>query len=158
MIGIIGALEEEVNLIKNELTDKKDLFISGSIYTVGKLFNKEVVITKCGVGKVFSAIAAEGNACAIALAMAAQLQVDRLMLRNCRLFDRKAARSAPVYLRHIIYFARRNLALVASGIQFTDTDEAEIRHITKMSSRYARIEVCAESRGEDGLLNTFFRY
>ncbi|MBE5756996.1 MAG: 5'-methylthioadenosine/adenosylhomocysteine nucleosidase [Clostridiales bacterium] len=59
MIGIIGALEEEVNLIKNELTDKKDLFISGSIYTVGKLFNKEVVITKCGVGKVFSAIAAE---------------------------------------------------------------------------------------------------
>ena len=59
MIGIIGALEEEIALIKNDLTDKKDYFISGSTYTVGKLFGKEVVITKCGVGKVFSAIASE---------------------------------------------------------------------------------------------------
>ena len=107
--------------------------------------------------KCFSAIAAEGNACAIALAMAAQLQVDRLMLRNCRLFDRKAARSAPVYLRHIIYFARRNLALVASGIQFTDTDEAEIRRISNLSSRYAQIEVCVEKRNATGLLDAFFR-
>lgn len=117
------------------------------------LSQAQAAFTKGG----FSAIAAEGNACAIALAVAAQLQVDRLMLGNCRLFDRKAAKSAPGNLRHIIGFARRNLSLVASRIQFADTDEAEIRRISKLSSRYAQIEVCAGKCGKDGRLDVFFR-
>lgn len=105
----------------------------------------------------FSAIAAEGNACAIALAMAAQLQVDRLMLRNCRLFDRRAAKSVPACLKRIISFARRNLPLAAARMQFADTDEAEIRRISNLSSRYAQIEVCAEKHGAGGPLDVFFR-
>ena len=59
MIGIIGALEEEVKNIINDLEDKKEHFISGQTYTTGKIFGKEVVVVKCGVGKVFSAISAQ---------------------------------------------------------------------------------------------------
>ena len=59
MIGIIGALEEEVNNIINDLQEKEEHFISGQTYTTGKIFGKDVVVAKCGVGKVFSAISTE---------------------------------------------------------------------------------------------------
>ena len=95
-------------------------------------------------GKGFSGIAAEGNACAIALAVAAQLQVDRLILIRCAVFDRKAARDAPAHLKRIMAFARRNLHLVAAEVQFADTDEAEIRRVKRSVSRHAQVEICAE--------------
>ena len=101
-------------------------------------------------GKGFSGIAADGHACAVALAVAAQLQADRLMLRRCCIFDRSAARDAPVSMRRIIYFARRNLPLVAAEIQFADTAEEEIRRIKRSVSRLAQIEVCTEKNGVPG--------
>ncbi len=107
-------------------------------------------------GKGFSAIAAEGNGCALALALAAQLQVDRLMLRRCAIFDRKTARNTPARLRHIIAFARRNLSLVAARICISDTGTDEIRRMARAVSRQAQIELCAED-GKCGLPGFFFK-
>ncbi len=56
MIGIIGALSEEVTKLRNELTDVKVETISGMDFYQGKINEKEVVIVKCGVGKVFAAM------------------------------------------------------------------------------------------------------
>ncbi len=58
-IGIIGAMEGEVAGIIARLSDvKTELFGSVEIHT-GELFGKRVAVTRCGVGKVFAAIAAE---------------------------------------------------------------------------------------------------
>ena len=58
-IGIIGAMDIEVDTLKGALTDKVVTRISGIDFYSGKLFDKDVVIAKCGVGKVFSAVTAE---------------------------------------------------------------------------------------------------
>ena len=59
MIGIIGAMDVEVELLKAALTDKKEKTVSGINFVSGKLSDKEVVVAKCGIGKVFAAICAQ---------------------------------------------------------------------------------------------------
>ncbi len=59
MIGIIGAMDIEVESIKALLTDKKEEKISGVNFVSGKIADKDVVVAKCGVGKVFAALCAE---------------------------------------------------------------------------------------------------
>ena len=59
MIGIIGAMDVEVEHLKNELTDRETVTVSGIEFARGFLFEKEAVIAKCGIGKVFAAICAE---------------------------------------------------------------------------------------------------
>lgn len=59
MIGIIGAMEVEVEAIKAMLSSKKTEKISGIEFASGKIYDKDVVVACCGVGKVFAAIAAE---------------------------------------------------------------------------------------------------
>lgn len=59
MIGIIGAMGVEVAAIIDRLEDKKDIATGGVTYYTGKFCGKEVVVAKCGVGKVFSAICAQ---------------------------------------------------------------------------------------------------
>lgn len=58
-IGIIGALENEVESIIGELKNKKIETVSGITFHTGELFDKQVVVARCGVGKVFAAICAE---------------------------------------------------------------------------------------------------
>ena len=59
MIGIIGAMDIEVESIKSLLTDTKTEAISGVNFVLGKYENVDVVVAKCGVGKVFAALCAE---------------------------------------------------------------------------------------------------
>ena len=58
-IGIIGAMDEEVCALVGMLLKPKRERIGSIDFYVGRIFNKKVVIAKCGVGKVFAAIAAE---------------------------------------------------------------------------------------------------
>lgn len=58
-IGIIGALEEEVSSIINMLSDYKKETAGGIDFHLGTLYGKSVVISRCGVGKVFAAICAQ---------------------------------------------------------------------------------------------------
>lgn len=55
-IGIIGAMEDEVNGLVARLEDPKCEEFSGIKFYTGAIFGKPVVIAKCGVGKVFAAI------------------------------------------------------------------------------------------------------
>lgn len=56
MIGIIGAMEEEVSEIKHLMTDVNEIEISNLTFYKGKLENKEVVLAKSGIGKTLSAL------------------------------------------------------------------------------------------------------
>ena len=55
-VGIIGAMEEEVNLLRNELTERVDTEIANYHFYEGYLGNMQVVILKSGIGKVNAAI------------------------------------------------------------------------------------------------------
>lgn len=59
MIGIIGAMDVEVEHLKNRLTDRETKTVSGIEFARGFLSGKEVVVAKCGIGKVFAAICTE---------------------------------------------------------------------------------------------------
>ncbi|SHN10179.1 5'-methylthioadenosine/S-adenosylhomocysteine nucleosidase [Gracilibacillus kekensis] len=57
MIGIIGAMDEEVELLKERIEIKETTRIANSDFFVGNLEGKEVVLLKSGIGKVNAAIA-----------------------------------------------------------------------------------------------------
>lgn len=59
MIGIIGAMDVEVDALKNQLENKTEEEISSVKYVKGTLNGKETVIAKCDPGKVNAAICAE---------------------------------------------------------------------------------------------------
>ena len=59
MIGIIGAMDVEVDGIKKNIENLKTEEFSGMKFFVGTLYGKEIVVVKSGEGKVNSAMAAQ---------------------------------------------------------------------------------------------------
>ena len=58
-IGIIGAMDEEISLLKDAAGVEKTTTIAGMDFYEGILEGKNVVIVKCGVGKVNAALCAD---------------------------------------------------------------------------------------------------
>jgi len=56
-IGIIGAMDEEVSILKAKLENTKTTIIAGCEFYQGLLNGKEVILTKSGIGKVAAAVA-----------------------------------------------------------------------------------------------------
>lgn len=59
IIGIIGAMEIEVAELKDTMKNITQKEISGIIYYKGEIYEKEVIVAKCGVGKVNAAVCAQ---------------------------------------------------------------------------------------------------
>ncbi|PRO65039.1 5'-methylthioadenosine/S-adenosylhomocysteine nucleosidase [Alkalicoccus urumqiensis] len=55
-VGIIGAMEEEVELLKREMSDKEERVIAGSEFIEGTLRGVTIILCKSGIGKVNAAI------------------------------------------------------------------------------------------------------
>ena len=55
-IGIIGAMEEEVEALRGKLTYVKTTSRASMDFYAGKMGNKEVVIVRSGIGKVNAGI------------------------------------------------------------------------------------------------------
>ena len=58
-IGIIGAMQMEVDNLKEAMENQTITQVSGISFVSGTIGNVEVVAAVCGVGKVFAAICAE---------------------------------------------------------------------------------------------------
>jgi adenosylhomocysteine nucleosidase len=56
MIGIIGAMENEVMLLRSALEDAQSDSIGAFEFISGKLCGKPVVLLRCGIGKVNAAV------------------------------------------------------------------------------------------------------
>lgn len=98
-------------------------------------------------------IVSEGRTCCIALALAAQLTVDRIVLCGPDIFAAQIG-GGDRTLRRIEGFAVRNMPLIAAEIILIDVDRAQIRMLIRMLGSYARRNVkiadSAESRQQDG--------
>lgn len=55
-IGIIGAMDEEISFLRNEMEVKEIKTIAYMNFYIGIIENKEVVLVRCGIGKVNAAI------------------------------------------------------------------------------------------------------
>ncbi|KHD86821.1 5'-methylthioadenosine/S-adenosylhomocysteine nucleosidase [Heyndrickxia ginsengihumi] len=55
-VAIIGAMEEEVSLLREHISNRQVETIAGYEYTVGELNGKEVVLLRSGIGKVNAAL------------------------------------------------------------------------------------------------------
>lgn len=56
MIGIIGAMQEEIIELKELMTEVEEFEIARIIYYKGRLENKDVVLVEGGIGKVNSSV------------------------------------------------------------------------------------------------------
>ena len=59
LIGIIGAMDIEVDGIVASMSDVEKNQISGITFYIGKLGKARAVVAKCGIGKVFAALCAQ---------------------------------------------------------------------------------------------------
>lgn len=59
MIGIIGAMDIEVAILRDKMVNPTVETISGVDFICGKLEGRDVVLARSGVGKVFAAICAQ---------------------------------------------------------------------------------------------------
>lgn len=57
MIGIIGAMDEEIALLRKNMTEKVETAVANCLFVHGKLFGRDVVLLKSGIGKVNAAMA-----------------------------------------------------------------------------------------------------
>lgn len=55
-IAVIGAMEEEISILRDAMVERTTKVIAGSEYTKGILEGKEVVMLKSGIGKVNAAM------------------------------------------------------------------------------------------------------
>jgi len=56
--GIIVAMEAELNMLLNEMTDVEEPTINSIPYYVGRIGDNTVIATRCGIGKVNAAMGA----------------------------------------------------------------------------------------------------
>ena len=59
MLGIIGAMNTEVETLISALNNKQETRIAGSTFYSGKLGSTDAVVVMCGIGKVAAAICAQ---------------------------------------------------------------------------------------------------
>lgn len=58
MIGIIGAMEEEVEILKSSIENRETIQIAHVIFYKGNIEDKQVVLAQSGIGKVNASITA----------------------------------------------------------------------------------------------------
>lgn len=56
IIAIIGAMEEEVSLLREQIENKQTEVIAGCEFIAGTLGNKEIILLRSGIGKVNAAM------------------------------------------------------------------------------------------------------
>lgn len=55
-IGIIGAMDQEVKILKEQLTDTRSWERADALFISGSLGRHEVIVVRSGIGKVLSAV------------------------------------------------------------------------------------------------------
>ncbi|MCK5127715.1 MAG: 5'-methylthioadenosine/adenosylhomocysteine nucleosidase [candidate division Zixibacteria bacterium] len=59
MIGLMGAMEEEISLFKEYATITKTKSFAGMKFYQGQIDDNDVVLVKCGIGKVHAAVSTQ---------------------------------------------------------------------------------------------------
>ena len=86
-IGVIGAMQMEVDNLQANMTDTKVVEYSGITFVEGKIDGKSVVAAKCGIGKVFAAICAQTMILEFNVDMIVNIGVAGSLTKDLSVFD-----------------------------------------------------------------------
>ena len=59
MLGIIGAMDKEVDALRRQMTNTEEKQAGFSRFTAGTLWGEKVCLAQCGIGKVHAALCAQ---------------------------------------------------------------------------------------------------
>ncbi|MBQ8159550.1 MAG: 5'-methylthioadenosine/adenosylhomocysteine nucleosidase [Clostridia bacterium] len=59
MIGLIGAMRQEMDLLRKDMENQQVTEVGGDLFVTGKLYGQDCVMCVCGPGKVNAALAAQ---------------------------------------------------------------------------------------------------
>lgn len=89
MIGIIGAMEEEVKALADMMSGVETATVAGMVFKKGQLKGKDVVVVRSGIGKVNAAVCTQILAdrynvdCVINTGVAGSLKKRNKYRRHC---------------------------------------------------------------------------
>ncbi len=86
-IGIIGAMQMEVDNLKEAMENQSTEIVSGITFVCGNIGDVEVVAAVCGVGKVFAAICAEAMILKFAPDMVINIGVAGTLTKDLGVMD-----------------------------------------------------------------------
>ena len=58
-IGIIGAMDHEIDILKDALENRKETAVGKMVFYEGTAGGKDAVVVRCGIGKIAAAVCAE---------------------------------------------------------------------------------------------------
>ncbi|MBR4359392.1 MAG: 5'-methylthioadenosine/adenosylhomocysteine nucleosidase [Clostridia bacterium] len=94
MLGIIGAMDLEVNALRDEMRDVKEQTIGFTRYYTGTLQGEPLCLARCGVGKVHAALCAQGMILALGVTRVLNIGVAGALLPSLGIGDIVIAQSA----------------------------------------------------------------
>lgn len=94
MLGIIGAMDLEVNALRHEMRDVKEQTIGFTRYYTGTLLGVPVCLARCGVGKVHAALCAQGMILALGVTRVLNIGVAGALLPQLQIGNIVVAESA----------------------------------------------------------------
>ena len=59
MLGIIGAMDKEVDALREAIAARREEQVGFTRYTLGELYGVSVCLARCGIGKVHAALCAQ---------------------------------------------------------------------------------------------------
>jgi adenosylhomocysteine nucleosidase len=148
-IGIIGAMDSEVgglrDLLKNQVIEK----ISGMDFYCGTLSDREVIVVRCGVGKVNAAICAEVLCC--------RFKVDYLINTGAA-----GSLDARINIGDVVLctdVVQHDMDCVGFGsplgkIPFMETSEFHSDNVLRFLAKAAYLRVCKEVAVFEGRIAT----
>ena len=130
-IGVIGAMQMEVDNLQANMTDTKVVEYSGITFVEGKIDGKSVVAAKCGIGKVFATICAQTMILEFNVDMIVNIGVAGSLTKDLSVFD--VAVATNVVQHDMDTSALRDPVGLLSGINMVllPADEKMVEHMCK---------------------------
>ncbi len=94
MLGIIGAMDREVDALRSAMTDTREARVGFTRYTKGLLYGVPVCLAQCGIGKVHAALCAQGMILNESVEALLNIGVAGALRPTLRIGDAVIARSA----------------------------------------------------------------
>jgi len=107
MIGIIGAMNIEVDILKSRMKDAERISASGIEFVSGELFGRAAVVAKCGIGKVNAALCTEAMIMKFSPELIINTGIAGTLTKKLSLLDVAIAKSVVQHDFDITYFGHK---------------------------------------------------
>ena len=146
MLGIIGALDIEIDGIKSLMTDIETKTVSKITFYKGKINNKECVVAQCGVGKVNAAMCAQTMILLYNVTAVINTGVAGALNRKLKIGDIVVSSDVVHHDNKCLVDEGQNEAFARGTIQFSDEITTRIKADKSLTDKI--LEECGKDLSE----------